>query len=511
VSGDALRIALPQKAGSAGTAPWKIALAMGLIGILSRWPLHGRLLYDQEAAGLVFAAERGELPGGIAAAPVGPLYLALGRALLPLFGSPEVAFVAISVAASGLAFAAIYLLGVALLGDLDGVLAAILLMSSPLFWFFGTVGLPYAVDTLIAIVAARLCWWVASGRRLALLSLTLWLALGGGLRPWAALLMLPLALCAAAHAPRIAALPSKWFAAPLLASGVLGLACLLPIGQLASSLWAGQPAARGAESGVALLPSLARLARAAGWGWGLAALPALGALLLRALRVPGFRARRFRPGGDRTWFYAAWAAPWLLFVLLARVEAPGQLAIGLPLLLLWSAGALVRFISSGSRRLATIATTVIILGNAALFLLTPERPLLGYRLPSAATVAHHDHRLAAAIVAIRGFSPAETLILADHGLPIRYYLPRYPLIPYHHPDDAPGEAVDVSPQQREAARDASALIWFEPALDEYNTSPAETELQPMAVGTLRILRPLPTEELVVDGDGFGLRSKTPRK
>jgi hypothetical protein len=496
VSGDALRVPLPRKTASTAAAPWKIVLAMALLGGVSRWLLHGRLLYDQEAAGLVFAAFHGEPPGG-AVAPAGPLYLALGRALLPLFGSPEAAFVAISVLASGLAFAAIYMLGATLMGQLAGVLAAALLISSPLFWFFGTVGLPYAGDTLIAIVAAQLGWQVASGRRRALAPLALWLTLAGGLRPWAALLMLPLALCAVARAPRSAAPHSARLAAPLLAGGALGLACLPPIGQLAASLSAASPESGGA----ALLPDLARLARAAGWGWGLAALPALGGLLLSALGAPGFGARRCRPGDERAWFYAAWAAPWLLFALLARVEAPGQLAIGLPLLLLWSASSLVRFISTGARRLATTAAALIIFGNAALFLLTPERPLYGYRPLSAATVAYRDRRLASAIVTIRSFSPDETVILADQWLPIRYYLPRYPLIPYRPGEGAP----------RADARDASALVWFEPALDAYNASPAETELQPMAVGALRILRPLPAEELVVEEGRFGLQQKSPRE
>jgi hypothetical protein len=261
---------------------------------------------------------------------------------------------------------------------------------------------------------------------------------------------------------------------------------------------------------VSLLANLARLARATGWGWGLAALPALGALRLGALGVPGFSARRFRPGDERAWFYAAWAAPWLLFALLAHVAAPGQIAVGLPLLLLWSAGALARFISADSRRLATIAAALIIFGNAALFLLTPEHPVFGYRPLSAATIAYRDRRLAAAIVAIRRLSPDETQILADQWLPARYYLPHYPIIPYHHPDDTPGAALDIPPRQRAAVRDASALVWFEQTIDPYNTSPAETELQPMDVGELRILRPLPTEELVVEGDGFGLRRRTPR-
>jgi hypothetical protein len=509
VSGDALRITLP-KATTTEAAPWKIVLSMTLIGIISRWLLRGRLLYDQEAASLVFAAFHGELPDRSAVAPTGPFYLALGRVLLPLFGSPEAAFVAISVFASGLAFMAIYRLGAALMGELAGVLSVALLVTSPLFWFFGTIGLPYAGDALIAIVIAHLSWQVAAGRARALALLALALALASGTRPGTALIMLPLALCAVVRAPRPARSRSARLAAALPAGAALGLACLLPIGLLADSLWAAAPDPSAAKGSVALLLHGAYLAGVASWGWGLAALPALGALLLWALGAPGFGARRFRPGDERAWFYAAWATPWLLSMLLARVEAPGQIAIGLPLLLLWSASALVRFISASARRLATIAAALIVCGNAALFMLTPEHTIFGYRPLSAATIAYRDHRLAAAIVAIRSFSPDETLILANQWLPIRYYLPRYTLIPYPS-NSTPHQALVAPSRQLADTHDASALVWFELALDAYNASPAETELQSMAVGALRILRPLPTEELVVEGHQFGLQRKALRK
>jgi hypothetical protein len=511
VSGDALRFLFPTKATPTEAAPWRIVLSLALIGIVSRWLLRGRLVYDQEAASLVFAAFHGEVPGGSVGTPTGPLYLALGRALLPLFGSPEGLFVAISVLASGLAFISIYLLAAGLMGELAGVFAVALLVSSPLFWFFGIVGLPYAVDALIAIVTAYLSWQLMAGQRWVLAPLALTLVLAGGLRPWAALIMLPLALYAAISTPRSAARRAARRAAPQLASAVLALACLLPIGLLAGDLWARPSNTNTLKGSSGLLHQLASLVGATGWGWGLAALPVLGVLLLWALGVPGFGARHLRPGDHRAWFYTTWAAPWLLYLLLARGEVTGHLAVGLPLLLLWTADALVRLISASARRLATIAAALIICGNTALFLLVPERPLLGYRLPTAANVAYHDRRLAAAIVAIRGFSPDETLILADQWLPVRYYLPHYSLLPYHPDGSAPRPMLVTSLRQPAEARDASALLWFEQTLDAHNTSPAETELQAMAVGTLRILRPLPTEELVVEAGQFGLRRKTLRK
>ncbi|MFL5802301.1 MAG: hypothetical protein ACJ8CR_11250, partial [Roseiflexaceae bacterium] len=118
-------------------------------------------------------------------------------------------------------------------------------------------------------------------------------------------------------------------------------------------------------------------------------------------------------------------------------------------------------------------------------------------------------RLAAAIVAIRSFSPSETVILADNWLPVRYYLPAYPLISYPIELDATtrGQA-PLPPEQQAAVEHATALVWFEATLDRYNSSSSETRLQPMAVGTLRVLRPYLTAAFV-DIDEFGLRP-TPR-
>jgi hypothetical protein len=267
-----------------------------------------------------------------------------------------------------------------------------------------------------------------------------------------------------------------------------------------------------ALDGAAIGANLGVLVRTSAWGWGLAALPVLGALPLWALDLPGFRAQGRRWGGlhdERVWLCAVWAAPLLLLAVLMRAGTSGQIAACLPILLLWSAAALERFIAAGARRLAIVATTLVILGNAALFLTVPERPVIGgYRLPGAARIAYQDRRLAAAIVAIRSFSPSETVILANNWLPVRYYLPTYPLIPYQvGPGNTAGRQAQLSPQRRAAVQQAAALIWFEAGLDPYNTAPSDTELQPMAFGTLRVLRPYPAEQVFVDADGFGLRAK----
>ncbi len=261
--------------------------------------------------------------------------------------------------------------------------------------------------------------------------------------------------------------------------------------------------------------NLGTLVRTAAWGWGLAALPVLGALPRWAIDIPGFRARGGRWGwvyDERIWFCAVWAAPLLLLIMLRGNQATGQVAACLPILLLWSAAALDRMIATGARRLAIIGATLVVLGNAALFLAAPESNVLGgYRLPGAARIAYQDHRLAAAIVTLRSFPPSETVILANNWLPVHYYLPNYPYIPYQvDPDADTSDRSQWSQEQQAALQHATALVWFEPALDRHNRSPDATESQPMALGTLRILRPQPGTAAFADRDGFGLKTEDGR-
>jgi hypothetical protein len=503
VSGHTLRVPLPHKTIAIGSSPWKLVVVLGVIGSASRWLLHGRLLYDQQAAALAFAA-RGTLTNDITTSGTGLLYLALGRLLIGLLGSPELAFAAISAAASGLAVMVIYMLGGAIFGEIAGLLAAMLLLSSPLFWFYGAASQPYACDILIACSAAWLSWWLARGHTRAALPLLLGLALAVGLRPWPALLMLPLALVALAQARQLNSIRSRQLAGWLLASILLGAIWFVPLGRLPT------PWPSLADT-LTLAFDLRALALMSAWGWGFAVLPALGALPLWALRIPGFRTGYGRWGWLHSWrlqFFAAWAVPWLVSALLVRGDPLGMPALGLPILMLWSAGSMASFIGAGARRMAIIAATLIILVNAALFLATSEQRLLGsQRAPSAATIFYRDRRLAAAITAIRSFSPSETVIVADEWLPVGYYLPNYALIPFPVPDTPSNLLRTLSAEQQALARQSAALLWFEASLDRYNNSPAQTETQPMAIGTLRLLRPQPAEELLVDQSGFGLRIK----
>jgi hypothetical protein len=514
LSGNALSLQLQRNNTSTNIASWKLVLTLFLLTVLTRWPFQSRLFYDAESAGIAFAALGLDFPGAALPASSGALYIAIIRQLFQALGSPEAALVVLSMATSGLASAMLYLLGAALFGEMAGLVAAALLTSSPLFWFYGATGMPYPCDALIAITIAWLGWRLVRGQGRLVLPLALCLALAVGLRPWTALAMLPLALYAAGQAVRSGSLRSLQLVGALLGGGILSLGWLLPIGVSAQQDAGLRQGAVLALSSTALGANMGMFVRAGAWGWGLAALPALGVLPRWALDMPGFRARGGRWGwlyDERVWFCAVWATPLFLLAVLLGVEAAGQMVACLPILLLWSAAVLDRAFATGARRLAILGATWVILGNAALFLAAPEYTVLGgYRLPGAARITYQDHRLAAAIVAIRSFSPSETVILANNWLPVQYYLPGYAVIPYQvEPSATAGDQAQLMHAQGAALQQATTLVWFEAALDRYNRSPGATELQPMALGTLRILRDHASAPPFAERHAFGLRT-TPR-
>ncbi len=74
----------------------------------------------EESTGLVFAALDFAFPDAAMPTSTGALYIAIIRQFFQASGSPEAALVVLSMVTSGLASAALYLLGVAFLSEMAG-------------------------------------------------------------------------------------------------------------------------------------------------------------------------------------------------------------------------------------------------------------------------------------------------------------------------------------------------------------------------------------------------------
>ena len=134
------------------------------------------------------------------AAPAGLLALrALGRLLNAWLGDPTFAYVGLAMLFSAGTTFVVYWLGTRLYDRVVASAAAALLAVSPLFWFYGSVGLTYAGE---AFGASLVAWYRvrgAQGEPAALYLGALTLGLMGGMRQSVLVLLFPLWLGCGAH------------------------------------------------------------------------------------------------------------------------------------------------------------------------------------------------------------------------------------------------------------------------------------------------------------------------
>src|SRR5207247_9054394 len=78
------------------------------------------------------------------------LYVGLGRIVNAWLHDPTAAYVLLAVACSGLTTFVVYLLARGIYDRATALAAASVLAVSPLFWFYGSVGLTYAGEALFA-------------------------------------------------------------------------------------------------------------------------------------------------------------------------------------------------------------------------------------------------------------------------------------------------------------------------------------------------------------------------
>lgn len=153
--------------------------------MLSRWLTRTELVQAWDAGNFVLALDRLDLAAQQPHLP-GCFWnlIVLGRALRPLTGGNGVAALELlNALAAGVAVPCAWLLGRQMATPRTGWWAAVLVLTAPLLWFYGSQPLSYGVE-LGWVLAIALCGWlVAAGRASALVPLALLMAIAGGIRP----------------------------------------------------------------------------------------------------------------------------------------------------------------------------------------------------------------------------------------------------------------------------------------------------------------------------------------
>jgi hypothetical protein len=326
-----------------------LAGGLGALTLLSRWPYRARMLYNWDAVQFALALREFDVAKHQPHPPGYLLYVALGRLLNSLVADPNLAYVSLAMLFSAATTMTVYWLARALYDRATAASAAALLAVSPLFWFYGSVGLTYAGEAFGASLVAVFAYGALRGDARYLYGGAVALGLAGGIRPSVLVLLLPLcvgcALIGIRGARRLA------LAAALMVSAVLSW--FMPMLWLTGGLDAYFRASSQLYGSVILPTSVlggsldVTLAQAR---YVLASvIVGLGPLALAAFALPLYLRRV--GWGRQEWFLLAWVAPPAVFYTLVHFGQAGYVLTFLPGLVILLSRVLVEAVTAGSERL----------------------------------------------------------------------------------------------------------------------------------------------------------------
>src|SRR6266542_79629 len=437
------------------------ASALGVLTGLSRLPYRARMLYNWDAVQFALALREYDVVKHQPHPPGYILYVALGRVVNIWLDNPTAAYVTLAVVFSGLTTFVVYFLARAAYDRATALVAATLLAVSPLFWFYGSVGLTYAGEALCASTVAYFAFralrgsetdaWLAAG----------YLGLAGGVRQSILLLLLPLWLVATIVGIRrvrtvvvgigiIAVAVMAWFVPMIWLTGGLDryLAASVDLAEMVVK----PTSVLGGDFDTTL-----RMARYLVES----VLVGLGPLALAAFFLPWYVRRR--GWGSREWFLVAWTVPPVLVYTLVHFGQAGYALTFLPALVVLLSAVLVSALGQAAAftahawlRPAAIAAAVavVVFVNGSFFV--NARPLpRDFETPksawmkmaedeafdwifsrTAAALREHEDVVRTYVETIKGlYSPEDTAVITEVGNPRSYpwlrhavfYLREYPI------------------------------------------------------------------------------------
>lgn len=408
--------------------PWLVWLVV--LGLVSRIPFASKLLYHWDSINYTLALEEYNIHIHQPQPPGYLLYVLLTRVVHFFVRDPNWTFIGINIVFSILGAVVLYELGRRMFNRRVGAAASLLLLLGPLFWFYGEIALPNAVDAFVVTFTALLLYEVMQGNTRAVLPAAVMLGVAGGFRQQTLVFMAPLAVFAFIRLP---------FWKMVLGGGVttaIFLLAFVPMVALSGGLAQYQAAVNGLSSeffthtsifmggGTAgLLSNLSKLVGFTLYSLGLAVIPLLGWAVVR-IRSAGAALK-----DRRAWFLLIWMLPSLLFYTLIHMGGHGLIFTYLPALLIICGVALddlcQRLKAAARWPVFSVSLFVILLVNVLLFVAAPNT-IGGVKIVNWNTISAHDQFLEERIEMIEdSFDPDTTLIFASQWRHGQYYLPEY--------------------------------------------------------------------------------------
>jgi hypothetical protein len=411
------------------------AWTLGLLalGILMRLPFVSHVLYHWDSINYALALEEYSIAMHQPQPPGYILYVLLTRAVNWFVGNPQWTFVGINVVCSTVAALALYYLGRAMFNPHVGMAACLLLLFSPLFWFYSEIALPNVIDGLIVTLIAWLLYEVSQGKDRYILPASTVLGIAGGFRQQTLVFMAPLAVYAMRK--------TKFWQMALAAgwAGVLFLGSFVPMVRLTGGLQqyratvSGLSASFFTETSVfmgggssGLVRNVVKLSSFTLYSLSLAVVPLGIWMIWKVKKVPTILK------DETVWFLALWILPSLAFYTLIHMGGHGLVFAFLPAVVLIAAKALVDLVDivrePWRKRSFFGFLGIILIVDIVLFTAVSNHPIAGadLKIVNWQTIKENDRYFDVRFDLIKDtFDPAHTVIFAGTWRHAQYYMPEY--------------------------------------------------------------------------------------
>ncbi len=412
-------------------------IALFTLGILSRWVFRSQLIQEWDAGNFVMAVNHFDLRQGIPHLPgTFVLFVFAGRALTVFWPDPHTSLVMVSVLASGLAAAALFILGRAWFSPRVGWVAALLMLSSPSVWFYGEMSLSYMAEFFWVIPILFTAYYAGQGDRRALWMLAALMGLAGGIRPNTPVFLMPLAIAALGRGLWTQKFNGRDILAVLAIGFSSALVWMIPMWAMSGGpmtywqlvqIWM-HDHSQDARSLIGVLDNFTFVMRAIVFVLGFGLLPGLWALGYFRRFSCGDATRTLLPLLRRDWraqVLMLAIVPGFFYFLFMHIKRQGHSFTIMPALMVLAAVAIVLLVQTLEPRYPrawTIVLTLVIGGNTAFFLLGPAE------FRTRAKIQEFDRTYVERLAVIRAeFPPETTAVLASkpYGRLPEVYLPDY--------------------------------------------------------------------------------------
>jgi len=137
---------------------WKsdifIMLFLTILMVITRLPFTSKFLYEWDSVNFALAFEKYDILLHQPQPPGYILFVGLGKLLNQFFHDANLTMVFISIMFSLLTVIVLYFLGKQLFSRDVAIIGAILLIFSPIFWFYGEIATIYPAESFLAILIA---------------------------------------------------------------------------------------------------------------------------------------------------------------------------------------------------------------------------------------------------------------------------------------------------------------------------------------------------------------------